>query len=102
LENPPGRSAVHIRGADCLGISGLFGSEEELADHGQREKSLHPAALAAAKVYFLVEHSDGDVGIEKVLRRYLPLMDVYPLATVLDRLHHLVSGFVVQGAGHLK
>src|SRR6476660_8305756 len=37
-----------------------------------------------------------------VSSRYLPLMEIHPLATLLDRFHHLVRGFVVQGAGHLK
>ena len=81
-----------------FGISGLFGSEKELADNSQREEYFDSAILAALKVYFLVQYSNGDV----VSRRYLPLMEVHSLATLLDRLPHLVRGFVVQGTGYLK
>src|SRR6476660_8638524 len=52
--------------AVSFSITGLFGSEEELSDDGQREECLHSAALTAAKIHLLVEHSDGYVGIEQV------------------------------------
>jgi hypothetical protein len=37
-----------------------------------------------------------------VSRRYLPFIEVHPLATLLDRIHHLVRRVLVQRARHLE